>query len=175
MISCPECGKTFKHKTSMSGHMRHCAVTHEQLFWLHVDKGGPNGCWIWTRYRQRQGYGWVCVQQKYYLAHRLAWEFVNGPVPDGLFVLHKCDNPPCVNPDHMFLGDHQANCDDKIRKGRIALGERVKRVVLNESKVRRIRELRGNGLNYEEIGRRLACNGAVVRNVCIGKFWKHVV
>lgn len=173
MITCPACSKTFKVNTGISGHMRHCTVTHEQLFWLHVDKNGPNGCWLWTRYRQRQGYGWVCVQQKYYLAHRLAWEFVNGPVPEGLFVLHKCDNPPCVNPDHMFLGDHQANCDDKIRKGRMAVGEMTKRTVLNAEKVKRIRVLRKRGLSYTRIGELVGCSDGCAR-AAVTTYWKHV-
>lgn len=173
MTTCPACGKEFKFKTSMSGHMRHCTVTHEDMFWQHVNKNGPNGCWIWNRYRQRQGYGWVCVKGRYWLAHRLAWEFVKGQVPAGLFVLHKCDNPPCVNPDHMFLGTHQDNCDDKIAKGRMAVGEMVKRVVLNERKVKRIRWLRKRGLDYTRIGELVSCTPGCAR-AAVTTYWKHV-
>jgi hypothetical protein len=91
--------------------------TLEELFWPKVDKSGD--CWIWTAYRTKQGYGRLkvkTVHQK--LAHRLAWEFAKGPVPDGLFVLHRCDNPPCVNPDHLFLGTLIDNNLDRARKGR---------------------------------------------------------
>lgn len=77
------------------------------------------GCFEWAGYLQTDGYGTFYPGDKASsLAHRTSWEIHNGPIPEGLFVLHKCDNPKCVNPDHLFLGSQQENVDDMIRKGR---------------------------------------------------------
>jgi len=64
------------------------------------------------------GYGRVNFNGQRFVAHRLAWELTNGPIPEGLFVLHKCDNPPCINPDHLFLGTNKDNTQDMLAKGR---------------------------------------------------------
>lgn len=78
----------------------------------------PNsGCWLWIANANRTGYG--CLSDsKQRLAHRISWEIHRGPIPEGLYVLHKCDVPICVNPEHLFLGTHQDNMDDMVRKGR---------------------------------------------------------
>lgn len=78
------------------------------------------GCWLWRGTIQTTGYGQIRVGQRgpVYLAHRLAWELANGPIPKGMLVLHHCDNPPCVRPDHLFLGTHRDNALDCIAKGR---------------------------------------------------------
>lgn len=81
----------------------------------------PNGCLEFTGKRQKTGYGHIGSGGKHgqtLLAHRVAWEVANGPIPDGLLVCHHCDNPPCCNPEHMFLGTKSDNAVDCIRKGR---------------------------------------------------------
>ena len=75
-------------------------------------------CWLWTGATNLQGYGKLNVNGKLQQAHRIAWELENGPVPDGLLVLHRCDNPACVRPAHLFLGTHGDNYKDMDRKGR---------------------------------------------------------
>jgi hypothetical protein len=87
-------------------------------FWAFVKKGTPEECWEWTGYRHEEGYGVFTVNSKQKKAHRLTWEFVFSPIPDGLEVCHKCDNPPCCNPSHLFLGTHVDNISDMINKGR---------------------------------------------------------
>jgi len=78
-----------------------------------------NGCWEWQRGIGKKGYGVVSFQGKSsQTLSRVVWILWNGPIPDGLCVLHKCDNPPCCNPDHLFLGTHKQNALDKIMKGR---------------------------------------------------------
>lgn len=96
----------------------------EELFWSHVEKT-DGGCWPWHGASLR-GYGKFnsrsLGRQGY--AHRWAYEFTRGPIPDGLHVLHHCDNPPCCNPDHLFLGTHLDNVADMNAKGRGAKGDR---------------------------------------------------
>ena len=88
------------------------------------------GCWAWQGCKHPQGYGLIRNMPQYLaprLAHRVSWELHFGPIPDGMLVLHHCDNPACTNPQHLFLGSHQDNSDDMVAKGRQAhAGGRVK-------------------------------------------------
>lgn len=83
-------------------------------FWLSVDRRGPQECWEWKRTPNGAGYGEFCHAG----AHCFSFALHFGPIPRGLCVLHKCDNPKCVNPNHLFLGTHKENAVDKVAKGR---------------------------------------------------------
>lgn len=88
-------------------------------FWSKVEKHEANECWLWTGgARIATGYGRFYAFGEQILAHRFAWELAHGQVPDGLFVLHRCDNPPCVNVDHLWLGTKGDNNRDTAAKGR---------------------------------------------------------
>lgn len=94
-------------------------------FWAKVDRN-PDGCWLWTGSKSSHGYGQLFSMVGGHRAvlhtHRISWELHNGPIPDGLWVLHRCDVRPCVRPDHLFLGTRQDNTDDMMAKGRHRYG-----------------------------------------------------
>ena len=85
-------------------------------FYKSVDRSGD--CWIWTKTKNNWGYGVARIMALNMTAHRLSWAIEHGPIPDGMLVLHKCDDRACVRPDHLFLGTSQDNSDDMMRKGR---------------------------------------------------------
>jgi HNH endonuclease len=114
------------------------------LFWAKVNRGELEECWEWTAGKAgRMGYGKVKRHGKTTLAHRVSWEIANGQIPDGLQVCHHCDNPPCVNPSHLFLGTQKENLEDRDRKGRAVWspGERNGTSKLTEDHVREVRRL----------------------------------
>ncbi len=94
------------------------SVPPRERFWDKVDlSAGPNKCWLWLgATNTRYGMFWCGGRQV--KAHRFSWEMVHGPIPDGLLVCHRCDNPPCVNPSHLFLGSMSDNILDAVAKGR---------------------------------------------------------
>lgn len=94
----------------------------EVRFWLCVEKTGD--CWWWRGYTEGAGYGAIRINGRRESAHRVSWIMSNGPIRSNLWVLHKCDNPLCVNPDHLFLGTCADNVRDMISKGRQMLKRR---------------------------------------------------
>lgn len=98
----------------------------EERFWSLIDRsGGIDACWIWTASLRTTGYGQFYYEETVQAAHRVAWKIVNGSIPDGLYVLHKCDNPVCCNPTHLFVGTPKDNVEDMMRKGRHATQKRA--------------------------------------------------
>lgn len=85
-------------------------------FWKRVSK--TDSCWLWTGAKCGRGYGHLRRNKLDKMAHRESWEIHNGSIPSGMWVLHTCDNPPCVNPTHLFLGSREENISDMYRKGR---------------------------------------------------------
>jgi hypothetical protein len=140
-------------------------------FWAKVDKSGA--CWTWKASFRRDGYGRMFTHSGVVAAHRLAWELTNGPVPDGRYVLHRCDNRACVRPEHLFLGDHAANMADMSAKSRHAIvkGERHPRAKLTAEQVAEIRKLRSSGMLLRELAARFGIGTSYAGEVARGDRW----
>lgn len=110
-VVCPGCER------GTGGGQDHVGCTPESRFWRKVDKSGD--CWEWRGFRGANGYGKAHLTRKpSTYAHRIAWTLTNGPIPKGMHVCHHCDNPPCCNPAHLFLGTAKDNVHDMMVKGR---------------------------------------------------------
>ena len=94
-----------------------------------------SGCYNWTGYKDIGGYGRFKHNRKMYLPHRWIYEYLNGPIPEGLVVRHQCHNPACVNPEHLLLGTPQDNSDDMIKANRSPRGEKNPKSILTEQDV----------------------------------------
>ncbi len=150
-------------------------------FWSKVRKGAPDECWEWQAGRTVQsgnrgpaGYGVFSYQNRRVGAHRWSWEYANGPIPEGMSVCHTCDNPPCVNPAHLFVGDAFANMGDAAAKGRMPSGERNDRAVLTEADVREIRALRRAGVPYKVLVARFGVTDGNIGHIVTGRSWRGV-
>ena len=120
----------------------------DDLFWSKVDF--TENCWEWAAGFNLQGYGVFHIKRKQYLAHRVAWTLVCGPIPEGMLVCHYCDNTSCVKSSHLFLGTAKDNTRDMISKGRsnwseACKGEESGRAKLTKKEVREIREKYASG------------------------------
>lgn len=137
------------------------------------------GCWFWIGSRDRAGYGrinMVQMRQVPILAHRASWMLHRGPIPVGLCVLHKCDNPSCVNPKHLKLGTHKSNSDDKWRKGRSKTGhlygEAHPAAVLTWSAVAVIRLAHPSGVSIRRLSQFFSVSIRVIQFVLRLDTWK---
>jgi hypothetical protein len=136
----------------------------------------PNtGCWLWPGHANVKGYGVSTLPGGLkWLAHRRSWEAKNGPIPDGMFVLHKCDVPLCVNPDHLFLGTKKDNNRDMARKRRSALGEKNGQSKLRADQIAEIFFLRGQGMTQKSISEKFDVSRTTISFVLSGERWGHV-
>lgn len=131
-------------------------------------------CIEWPMGRRRGGYGQININKRNRQAHRMAYEIAKGEIPAGLCVCHKCDNPPCVNPDHLFLGTNADNMRDKTLKGRQRRGEDVPTAKLTNKTVLLIRKARRDGGKVIDIGLQFGVNAACVSSIANGRKWAHV-
>lgn len=145
-----------------------------QDFWNKVDIKTPNECWIWQGHTER--YGHISYQGKKWGAHRLSWTLSNSKdIPNDMYVCHHCDNPRCVNPNHLFLGTTQDNTRDKTIKGRQTKGEEFWSSKLTEQDILDIRNMPyGNRGDNKRIQLKYNISGVQVRNIINRKHWKHI-
>ena len=142
-------------------------------FWSKVIKG-PN-CWRWSG-AKKDGYGRIGDKRtkSTLYAHRISWEIHFGPIPDGLNVLHDCDNPECSNPEHLFLGTDGDNVRDKVAKKRHSYGETHGAAILTEKDVLDIRRLRAAGVSLGYLARKHGISPQTVWCVVRRLSWKHI-
>lgn len=180
---CRSCSQSFRRGKGM---------TIEDRFWSQVDKNGPiipyigTPCWIWIGTNSSTGYGEFGANKDHYSAHRFSYQLHYGEIPNGFLVCHKCDNRPCIRPDHLFAGTQSDNIKDMYKKGRqnknpkprnpecVPRGERHHKTQLTTEKVIYIRELHESGMSQREIARQLKIHHATVGHVVRREVWKHV-
>ena len=151
--------------------------TPEERFWPKVDRsGGPSACWLWTDAPKSDGYGSFRVRYKKVKPSRFSWALHNGPIPDGLRVLHTCDNPPCCNPEHLFEGTQADNNHDRAMKRRNnhVFGSNHPMAKLNEEKVRAIHRLLADGMTKQHIANMFGVHRKRILDIVNGKIWRHV-
>jgi hypothetical protein len=147
-------------------------------FWPRVDKTpgqGPNGdCWIWTGGKTSVGYGLIAIGGKRQSVHRLSYELSNGPIPEGLIVRHKCDNPLCVNPAHLEVGTHKDNTNDMIQRGRLAQGPKRKSK-LSEESVISIRFKHLSGTTQSQLAKEFNVSISTINGIVLGRTWQYLI
>ena len=147
----------------------------EERFWEKVDIGNTGECWEWQGCKLPAGYGKLGRKYETVYAHRISWTLNHGNIPNGICVLHKCDNPSCVNPEHLFLGTLDDNNKDMTRKRRQARGETQSWAKLTESDVRIARRLyTEEGISFKALGQRFGVRDTTIREAILGITWGHV-
>lgn len=151
-----------------------------EKFWLRVDRSaGAGACWPWTAGKCGGGYGTFRPGEGLTLgAHRVSYELRNGPIPAGVFVLHRCDNPACCNPAHLFLGTHAENMADMVAKGRQAVvrvtGERNPAHKLTTPQVAEVLQRLAAGESRNSVARSFGIGFSTVTALARGKTWRDV-
>jgi len=134
-----------------------------------------DGCWLTDLCCCRNGYPKIGVGGKTQKASRVMFELFNGEIPKGFYVCHKCDNPSCINPNHLFLGTQKDNMVDMAKKGRSTKGSRNRSAKLNEDDVVEIKRLLSEGrLNQKEISDLYGVDRKIISGIKNGKIWRHV-
>lgn len=154
---CPRCGLEFVE------------------FWSYVQM--TDSCWIWNGYRDKTGYGRMTYEGKAMLTHRLAWIITFGNIPSKKNILHICDNPPCVNPAHLYVGTQAENVRDRVIRGRSNYnrGEQCFNSKLNPSKVQAIRrKYSTEKVSTYKLGEEFGVSHHTIRKVVQRRTWAHV-
>lgn len=133
-------------------------------------------CWIWKNSKTPAGYGKFMYRKKHWLTHRLSYYFANGEIPLGMQVLHRCDNPSCINPNHLFLGTQAMNMKDMVAKNRSLKGTKHPSAKLTEEQVRMIRtEWGGRVKSVEAISEQYGFSKSGICGIIHNRNWKHLL
>ena len=135
-----------------------------------------NGCWVWTAGRRALRYGQFWIGGEEHAAHRAAWMLYRGKIPNDMHVCHRCDEPLCVKPSHLFLGTHAENMADMDAKGRrvILCGEENGNAKLSEDQVQQIRRLCAEGWQQRDIAGAFGVVQTAVSAIWTGRKWGHL-
>lgn len=179
-LNCAYCGASFREHR-VSGGQRYCSLvcsrrdrcSDDDRFDAKVERRGPSECWPWKGAKFRFGHGNFSLNGKATNAHRFSWVRTHGEIPSGLYVCHHCDNPPCVNPAHLFLGTPKDNSQDREKKGRgiRRIGSRSPKARVDEYKVL---EIRRSDLKQIEIAKRFGITQTTVSRIRRRENWGHV-
>jgi hypothetical protein len=150
-----------------------------KCFWKRVEPKSNNECWDWKGNKNREGYGRIGTIGYQERAHRFSWIVHNGPIKKGLFVCHHCDNPSCVNPNHLFLGTSIDNNRDRHEKGRTRCGRQIgidhNMAKLNDDLVRSLyKEAKEGRLTQRQLSIKYKVSQSVVSRILNGKTWSHL-
>lgn len=177
---CKNCGSNTRNKVYCSVTCRREDNTLIKRFWRKVDAG--EGCWVWNGAMDKAGYGKILKEpgknQAYFFAHRLSYQIHYGEFNNEFHVCHKCDNPSCVNPEHLFLGTHQDNMDDMVRKGRgkgkALFGEQILWSKLTDEKVETIINSYNSGEKVSVLSKRHGVSINNIYSILKGELWSHI-
>ncbi len=134
-----------------------------------------NGCWLWKMGKDKDGYGKVTIDYKCYRSHRVAFECVNGKIQAGAMACHKCDNPSCCNPDHIFLGTQMENITDSVAKGHHIRGSRCHLAKLSDCDIREVFDLHRSGrFDQGQIADIYCVSQASMSCILLRKTWRRV-
>lgn len=147
--------------------MNQYSETFCERFWEKVDTSNPDGCWEWMGGKFRGNYGCFWNSKKGVLAHRFSYELYYGKIPKGILVCHKCDNPLCVRPDHLFLGEHIDNIVDAAEKGRLG---RLHRKLTEEQ----VREIKRSTLPSSFFSKKFRVNWSVISRIRHNETYKEI-
>jgi len=170
-VPCQHCDSIFLDYKKNSGR-KYCSI--QCGFAANVKKS--NGCWLWQGpINPRHKYGQLTVAGQAIRAHRASYAIHHGPIPNNLWVLHSCDNPPCVNPDHLFLGTPKRNSQDMAKKGRSSKGEKNARSKLTSKQVEEIRMLAWTKtMLQKDIAEKYGVSKGAISLICNGINWSHL-
>lgn len=144
-------------------------------FWSKVDRKNKNECWNWESSKNENGYGKFCINYKLYKAHRVSYFIKYNKDPRNLLICHKCNNPSCVNPYHLFSGTHKENIEQAVSEGRsrIIKGSKNQLAKLQESEVIEIKKLKGL-INKHEVAKRFHVASATIYDIWADRTWSHI-
>jgi hypothetical protein len=147
----------------------------ERLF-SGVEINQSTGCWEWKGAKDRKGYASLSIDGKQVKAHRQSYMQLVGPIPEGMMICHKCDNPSCINPEHLFAGTALDNSRDCISKGRQKpIGEKSFTAKLTDSEVLRIRKELASGAQKKHLGKKFGVSARAIFKIANGDTWKHLI
>jgi Autographiviridae endonuclease len=171
-------GRPLGSKNKIQGKRREIKETLQERLWRHCIPVTECGCWIWLSALRTDGYGQLTFNHKHMSAHRASYEAFCNCIPDGFHVLHTCDTPQCINPDHLYIGKDKENARDRKMRGRhrwrAHLGESHGRSLLSSNQVRGIRYDLESGESGKNVSIKYGVSTATISAIKTRRLWRHL-